>query len=55
MDNLTDELKWIEEKLMHYDKEKVHTFKRYELLAMKEEIIRQHPKTARKQSATLLV
>jgi hypothetical protein len=55
MDNLTEQLKWIEEKLMYYDTEKVHTFKRYELLAMKEEIIRQPPKIAQKQFATLLV
>lgn len=51
MNNLTAQLQWIEEKLMHYDTEKVHTFKRYELMEMKEEIIRQHPKIDQKKAA----
>lgn len=40
MDNLMAQLQWIEEKLLHYDTEKIHTFKKYELLKMKEELLK---------------
>jgi len=40
MDNIKTQLAWIDEKIQNYDNTKIHTFKKYELIQMKEELLK---------------